>query len=119
VTESLLKRYGLPLVVLSPIATGAVFVAYMGHGRFDMPRHAPLLDLHPPVLDVEDVTTADASEQEPPMSVPLPTPSGVTMHSARPSGMADQEAPPPALDAPLVGPVDRFPAELFAPPVTD
>jgi hypothetical protein len=119
VTESLLKRYGLPLVVLSPIATGVVFVAYIGHGRFDMPRHAPLLDLHPPVLDVEDVTTADASEQETPMSLPLPTPSGVTIHSARPSGVVDQEAPPPALDAPLVGPVDRFPAELFAPPVTD
>jgi hypothetical protein len=119
VTESLLKRYGVPLVVLSPIATGVVFVAYIGHGRFDMPRHAPLLDLHPPMLNVEDVETADASEPEPAVTLPLPTPSGVGMRSPWPSSLVNQEAPPPALDAPLVGPVDRFPAELFAPPVTD
>ena len=65
VTESLLKRYGIPLVVLSPLATGVVFIAYMGHGRFDMPRDAPLLDLHPPVPDMEDGTTIDASERAP------------------------------------------------------
>ncbi|HVG27094.1 MAG TPA: hypothetical protein VM865_05780 [Acidobacteriaceae bacterium] len=45
ITEGLIKRYGVPLVVLSPIATGVVFVAYMGHGRLDMPRDAPVLDL--------------------------------------------------------------------------
>lgn len=45
ITESLIKRYGVPLIVLSPVATAIVFVAYMGHGRFDVPQNAPVLDL--------------------------------------------------------------------------
>ena len=44
VTESLLKRYGLPLAVLSPEVTAAVLVAYIGDGRFSEPKHAPMLD---------------------------------------------------------------------------
>lgn len=119
VTESLLKRYGVPLIILSPIATGAVFIAYLGHGRFDMPRHAPLLDLHPPTLDIENAMTIEASDHDPPSSLPLPTPSGVTMRFALPSVLVNREDPPPALDTPLLGPADRFPAELFATPSTD
>ena len=118
VTESLLKRYGLPLVILSPIATGVVFIAYMGHGRFDMPRHAPLLDLHPPMPDIEDGTTIDASERDP-ASLPLPTLSGVAARSTVPSTLMYREDPPPASDIPMLGPADRFPAELFAVPATD
>ena len=45
ITEGLIKRYGVPLIVLSPVATAVVFVAYMGHGRFDIPENAPVLDL--------------------------------------------------------------------------
>jgi hypothetical protein len=43
--EYILKRYSLPLVVLSPVSTAVVLAAYIGHGRFSMPRHAPCLDL--------------------------------------------------------------------------
>jgi hypothetical protein len=43
--EGILKRYGVPLVVVSPISTAVVFAAYIGHGRFSMPRHPLLLDL--------------------------------------------------------------------------
>ena len=46
VTEGILKRYGVPLVVLSPETTAAVFVAYVGQGRFSMPKNAVVLDLH-------------------------------------------------------------------------
>lgn len=117
VTESLLKRYGVPLIVLSPIATGVVFIAYMGHGRFDMPRHAPLLDLQSPPLDVDESTDAEASENAPPpASLPLPTPSRPTAPSALPSVFIDHEDPAPALDTPLVAPADGLPAELFATP---
>lgn len=120
VTESLLKRYGVPLAVLSPIATGVVFIAYMGHGRFDMPRHAPVLDLRLPTGSVGDVMTADASSpQEFPMFLPLPTPSGVALRSTLPATLVSPEDPPPALDAPLVGPPYRFPVELFATPPTE
>ncbi len=46
VSESLLKKYGLPLVVLSPTTTAAILVAYISHDRFAMPKDAPKLDLH-------------------------------------------------------------------------
>lgn len=45
VTESLLTRYAVPLTLMSPVLTGVVFAAWLGHGRFDMPRNAPVLDL--------------------------------------------------------------------------
>jgi len=44
--EGILKRYGVPLVVLSPATTAVVFVAYVGQGRFSMPKDATVLDLH-------------------------------------------------------------------------
>lgn len=119
VTESLLKRYGLPLVALSPIATGAVFVAYMGHGRFDMPRHAPLLDLNPPTIEVDDALVEDTDEHEPPASLPLPTPSGVALRSTLPSELMLRQASPPALDTPPVAPAGRFPAQLLVIPSSD
>ena len=119
VTESLVKRYGVPLIVLSPIATGVVLVAYIGQGRFDMPRNAPLLDLHPPMPSVDDLETVDVSEEEPPASLPLPTPSSVAVHSSLPSSSIIHEGPSPAFDTPLVSPAVRLPAELFVTPVTD
>lgn len=45
VTESLLKRYAVPMVVVSPHFAAAVLVAYIGHGRFEVPKDAPTLDL--------------------------------------------------------------------------
>jgi hypothetical protein len=120
VTESLLKRYGIPLVALSPIATGVVLIAYMGRGRFDMPRNAPMLDLRQTTPGVDDLLTADASsEHDPPTSLPLPTPSGVALRPMLPSTLVNQEDPPPALDSPLVGPAERFQEELFANPSTE
>lgn len=45
VTESLLKRYGLPLILLSPHASAVVLVAYVGRGRFALPKKSPVLDV--------------------------------------------------------------------------
>lgn len=45
VTESLLKRYGVPLALLSPHVTAVVLIAYLGRGRFSVPKDAPALDV--------------------------------------------------------------------------
>jgi len=58
VAEGILKRYSVPLVVLSPATTAVVFAAYVGQGRFAMPKHAVVLDLH-------DATTTAFLETEP------------------------------------------------------
>lgn len=116
VTESLLKRYGVPLVVISPIATGVVFVAYLGHGRFDMPRHAPVLDLRRVTVTVDEATTEETEEgweHAPPPSLPLPTPSGVALRTAPQSTLFLHEGPPSAIDTPLLGPLESSPSELI------
>ena len=43
--EGILKRYCAPLAIFSPVSLGAVFAAYVGQGRFSMPKDARLLDL--------------------------------------------------------------------------
>jgi hypothetical protein len=43
--EGILKRYSVPLVVLSPTTTAVVFAAYVAHGRFSMPKDAVVLDV--------------------------------------------------------------------------
>jgi len=48
----------VPLVVLSPATTAFVFAAYVGHGRFSMPKDAVVLDLH-------DAATTAFLEAEP------------------------------------------------------
>jgi hypothetical protein len=70
VTEGLIKRYGVPLVVLSPVATAVVFVAYLGHGRFDMPAHAPVMDLHPQEVGVMETASAASSGDGLPAAAP-------------------------------------------------
>jgi hypothetical protein len=45
VAEGLLKKYGLPLVAISAPTAGVVLAAYIGHGRFAMPKNAPTLDV--------------------------------------------------------------------------
>lgn len=111
VTESLLKRYGVPLVILSPIATGVVFVAYMGHGRFDMPRHAPVLDFRPGAGEVDE---ANLIERSSPPSLPLPTPSGVAMRTSLPGSLFIHDGPP-EVDTPIPGASEIPPAGLPAP----
>lgn len=43
--EGVLKRYGVPLGVFSPVTFGVALVAYVGQGRFAMPKDAPRLDV--------------------------------------------------------------------------
>lgn len=64
VAESLFKRYGVPLTILSPVATGAVFVAYLGHGRFSMPHDATVLNFRDsPEKTVSAMLTASGTLQ--------------------------------------------------------
>ena len=43
--EGILKRYCVPLVIFSPVSIGVAFAAYVGQGRFSMPKDARLLDV--------------------------------------------------------------------------
>ncbi len=126
ITEGLIKRYGVPLVVLSPLATAIVFVAYLGHGRFEVPHNAPVLDLRSPVLDVNPSTTVEAATQQPSTAVPLPAPSGADM---RPTSSAALPATPvthddtePLLDTPMLTPTAPSPddpIDFFVAPASE
>ncbi|HEY4356678.1 MAG TPA: hypothetical protein VGN16_13085 [Acidobacteriaceae bacterium] len=48
VAESLLKNYGVPLVLISPVTASVVLAAYVQHGRFSLPKDAPLVDFRVP-----------------------------------------------------------------------
>jgi hypothetical protein len=82
--EGILKRYSVPLVVLSPTTTAVVFAAYVTRGRFSMPKDAVVLDLHDAAstafLDDEPITPP--SELGAPASVPAATPPQTTLHNA-------------------------------------
>ena len=43
-SEYLLKHYAVPLGIVSPYVPAAFLVAYVGHGRFAVPKNAPTLD---------------------------------------------------------------------------
>ncbi|SEF48705.1 hypothetical protein SAMN05421819_0162 [Bryocella elongata] len=68
VSEALVRRYGLPIVLISPVTAALMLTAYIGDGRFEMPRHAPILDVG--VLEAEArvlpalVAPAGGPEQE-------------------------------------------------------
>jgi hypothetical protein len=110
VTESLLKRYGVPLVVLSPMATAAVFVAYLGHGRFDVPHNAPVLDLRDAEVDLALAGETTEGEDHAPPSILLPAP------SLQAPGDGDLTRPvTPGLGAPAATPGTMMPASLQAP----
>lgn len=49
-TEGIVKEFGIPLAVLSPVTTGVLMTAYIGHGRFAEPREAPVLNLRTDVV---------------------------------------------------------------------
>ena len=65
VLESFLKskKYFLPLVVVHPIITGGMALAYLGTGRFDPNKQALVFDstaeLHPPIASKERRNYAD------------------------------------------------------------
>ena len=69
VTESLLRRYGLPLAILSPELTAAVFVAYVGDGRFAEPKGAPPLNFVTMQVNANPGVAAVASA--PPQAAPI------------------------------------------------
>ena len=52
--EGVLKRYGVPLGVVSPVTLGVALVAYVGQGRFSMPKDAPRLDVSWPDAGATD-----------------------------------------------------------------
>jgi len=64
VTEGLLKRYGNSAGDPVADATAVVFVAYMGHGRFDVPREAPVLDLRQPDFELAEAAVAAVNGHE-------------------------------------------------------
>jgi len=59
VTESLLKskKYLLPLVVLSPVITGGVAVAYLSAGRMSLPKDAEVFNVGDQMLEPGEVRT--------------------------------------------------------------
>lgn len=115
VTESLLKRYGVPLVVLSPIATGIVFVAYMGHGRLKMPRNAPVLNFGQVTQAAGEPEITDLSEPDGPPDLRLPSPSGLANRIPLSSSMMPHEGRAPVLEAPMPEPAERSPGDLITP----
>jgi hypothetical protein len=62
VTEAFLKHYGVPLTLISPDATAAVLVAYVGHGRCAVPKNAPVLDVRQMEADAQRQAGAEAAE---------------------------------------------------------
>jgi len=76
VTEGLLtiKRWVVPITVLYPPMTAALMVAYMGNGRFGMPKDAPVLSVQT-LRDDALTGAATASEAE------LPAPAAVVKTS--------------------------------------
>ncbi|MDQ2924962.1 MAG: hypothetical protein M3R43_05335, partial [Acidobacteriota bacterium] len=63
VTECLLTcpRYALPIAIVLPPASALMFVAYEHHGRFKMPKDAPVLALRGMQVASEPVTLEEDS----------------------------------------------------------
>jgi hypothetical protein len=90
--EGILKRFSVPLVVVSPVATGVVLAAYVGHGRFAMPKDAPLLELTE--MQQNYIIERPLPESAPQLPAPQP-------HLAIASDIVTAAAAPPS--APLNG----------------
>ncbi|MEO6923810.1 MAG: hypothetical protein ABI142_08295, partial [Bryocella sp.] len=45
VMEGMVKRYAIPMTILSPELTAVALVAYVGQGRFQMPKETTVIDL--------------------------------------------------------------------------
>ena len=65
--EGILKRCSIPLAVFSPVSAAVVFAAYIGHGRFPMPKD-------PPLLSLGDLRSNFIVRPFPPMAPALPPP---------------------------------------------
>lgn len=117
VTESLLKRYGVPLVILSPMATAAVFVAYLGHGRFDVPHDAPVLDLRHMEPDLTESAKSTGDSMRLPEVLSLSDPdlslsSESGSDASLPSSLSSPSVAEPALLLPSTGdPAPLSPSE--------
>jgi len=81
VAEGVVKRYALPLVVLSPALTAYAIAAYVGDGRFDVPKDAPVLDV---------------SEVQPDAGISRPFPEMVPVLPAPVATVAVSRVVPPA-----------------------
>lgn len=79
--EGVLKRYSVPLVVVSPVSVGVALAAYVGQGRFSMPKDAPRLDVSEPGAGASDLTGASGRS---------------LLWIARPFPSSVPELPPPA-----------------------
>jgi hypothetical protein len=62
VSESMVtsKRYVVPITVVEPVATAAFLLAYLGGGRFAMPKNAPVLSVQNTGVPVQ--TAGDGAE---------------------------------------------------------
>jgi hypothetical protein len=85
--EGILKRFSIPLVVISPVLTGVVVAAYVGHGRFAMPKNPPMLDVSAQAVHFE------ISRPFPAVSPDLPSPTWTVTPTVR--QLADLTQPPP------------------------
>ena len=94
VAEGLVKRYGLPLVVLSPEAAGVVLVAYVGTGRFRMPKNAPLLNVGAldPNGEAANMTVTKAISRSSPEAAAAMSPMAVTASGTNKGAMVGIEA---------------------------
>jgi len=75
--EGVLKRYSVPLVVFSPVSIGVAFVAYVGQGRFSMPKDAPRLDVSGPEAGAADASDMPSTASGMPVSIVRPFPNSV------------------------------------------
>lgn len=82
VLEGVVKRYSVPLVLLSPHIEGVALVAYVAHGRFSMPKDAPKLDLaqlQQQLAIVRPFAMGMPQMPEPPQPVVSPPSGGVSL----------------------------------------
>lgn len=70
VTGSLLTRYGVPMAIFAPHVTAVVLVAYVGRGRFAVPKNAPVLD----VAGMEQAATRTGLQQAAVTALPAEIP---------------------------------------------
>lgn len=81
VSEALVRRYGVPMLLVSPITAGVMLAAYLGDGRFEMPQHAPTMDVG--ILEAEAkllpavIAPAGGVEEQAALMQPLRMPDGL------------------------------------------
>jgi hypothetical protein len=100
VSEGVLKRYSVPLVVLSPELEGVVLVAFVAHGRFKMPKDVEALDLNKLQADLELTQPFTVSPPAFP-ETKLPEVALQRREGIEPAGTADPQVRPIVLPAML------------------